>query len=427
MVRRPESLGSLAQYVLVTRIAAAALTFVVLAGRPRWQPPLLLAFALLVGMNYLALRHWDTVLLGLKVSTKPYYLVLDAALATALLIVVGIGTPLVLYLVGTVLLAGLLYRAVLTLTTDLVLTLAYGAVLAAHAGFIPGDLDVHTVVTLPALLATAGVAGLAIKRLLLRQDRAAREIAVLGELAAARQERLRVARDLHDTVTKNLHGVWLLSRGVDSALDRGDLVTARSCAVAVGTTAKDLAEQSRAVIRGLRDDGEVPFAQGLADAVRQAVAGHPVAVEVEVDAVGTAVNGARAEVRQEVQAITLEAVHNALKHAAAERISVALEAGGGQLVVVVADDGRGFPADGPTGPAQIPGHFGLVGMRERAGRIGGHLTVHSRPGTGTRVELRAPIALHPNATRASVGTTSRRVGGRHAVRLGAVPDQGGTG
>ncbi|HEX2805680.1 MAG TPA: ATP-binding protein, partial [Kineosporiaceae bacterium] len=405
MTGKVDSLGSLAQYVLVSRIAAAALTFVVLAGRPRWQPALLIAFVLLVGLNYGALRRWNAVVVQLRVSSKPHYLLLDATLATALLAAVGIGTPLVLYLVGTLLLAGLLYSARITLAADVALTVAYVTVLVGHSGFVPGEAEVHTVVTLPALLLAAGAGGIAVKRLLLRQERSAREISALRELAAVREERLRMARDLHDSVTKNLHGVWLLSRGVDAALNRGDDAAARSCSAAVSSTALDLAQQSRGLISGLREDDRSPLGQALSEAGQRLAAGHRVEVHVDADELGDV----HPDVRHELLAIAQEAVHNSVKHAAAQRIAISVTGSQGRLRLIVSDDGRGFeqPIDEET--TVRPGHFGLLGMRERAGRIGGALTVVSEPGRGTRVEVVAPqtgITPMPSGVRPVLPTGS---------------------
>jgi signal transduction histidine kinase len=410
MTGKPDPLGSLAQYVLVSRIAAAALTFVVLAGRPRWQPALLVAFVLLVGLNYGALRRWNAVVVQLRISSKPHYLLLDAALATALLAAVGIGTPLVLYLVGTLLLAGLLYSARITAVADVALTAAYVTVLVGHSGFVPGDTEVHTVVTLPALLLAAGAGGIAVKRLLLRQERSASEISALRELAAVREERLRMARDLHDSVTKNLHGVWLLSRGVDAALNRGDDAAARSCSAAVSSTARDLAQQSRGLISGLREDDQAPLGQALSEAGRRLAAGHRIEVQVDADELA----GVHPDVRHELLAIAQEAVHNSVKHAAPRRISMSLTGSGGHLRLVVSDDGPGFEQPLDEAGSVRPGHFGLLGMRERASRIGGTLSVTSSPGDGTRVELVAPVAravtgarpVAPAPTTATATTTA---------------------
>jgi signal transduction histidine kinase len=82
--------------------------------------------------------------------------------------------------------------------------------------------------------------------------------------------------------------------------------------------------------------------------------------------------------------IAQEAVHNALRHAAAEHIEVTLDARDGALALTVADDGAGFDAAAPALRAR---RLGLTSMEERARALGGTLAVESRPGAGTRVRL----------------------------------------
>ena len=88
---------------------------------------------------------------------------------------------------------------------------------------------------------------------------------------------------------------------------------------------------------------------------------------------------------REVLRIAQEALHNALRHADADQITVTLsDPGGGRLALEVADDGVGFdPADGALRARRL----GLTSMAERAERIGGRLDVHSAPGEGTTVRL----------------------------------------
>ena len=87
--------------------------------------------------------------------------------------------------------------------------------------------------------------------------------------------------------------------------------------------------------------------------------------------------------------VALEAVTNAVKHAYATKIDVELTFSPEHVEVRVADDGRGFDADRPPPPST--GHFGLFGMRERAEKLGGHLTLKSKPaGGGTEVRLVVP-------------------------------------
>jgi signal transduction histidine kinase len=381
-----DAVGRLAQYVLVPRIAAPGLTLVALQRDPQLLGVLLLVVPVMMGLNYLALRHWEAVIADLRIADKQFYLLLDSLLGLTVLAIVGVGTPMVLYLVAAGMLAGLVYRAVSAITASVVATTGYVAILLTHGGAVPGGWDFHTTVTLPSLILTAGAAGVALRRLLNQQDRTARQLARLRENAAIRDERLRMARDMHDSLTKNLHGVWLLSRTLVGALDRGDVVPARNAARVIGQTAQNLTEEARHVITGLRDD---PESQSLAEAFRMAaarsLAGHSVAVEVR-DLRWDPAASPESGVRHELLAIVAESMHNALKHAAPGRIQIQIEDDGPCLVVSIIDDGRGFVAeDAESLPAM--GHFGLLGMGERAARVGGRLTVSSAPGSGTTVKV----------------------------------------
>ena len=84
-----------------------------------------------------------------------------------------------------------------------------------------------------------------------------------------------------------------------------------------------------------------------------------------------------------------EAITNAVKHSAAEKIEVSLEFDARLVRLSVRDSGRGFDSRQP--PETSGGHFGLVGMRERAEQIGGTLSVSSSPGFGTEVSAEVPV------------------------------------
>ena len=385
-----DALGRLAQYVLVARLVSAALTVGVVLEKLQPSMSLMLALGLMIAANYAALRRWPAVIDQVQVQRKPAYLALDAALATTVLGLVGVGAPLVLYLVGTGLLAGLVYRGRVAVTAALVLTLGYAALLVTEVGYLPGREDLHTVVTLPALMAGSGAVGVAVKRLLLAQDRSGRELAVLREQAAVREERLRLARELHDTVTKNLHGIWLLAQGLVAALDRGDHGSARRTADVIGSTASGLAGDARDAIHDLRDEAaEQPLTEALEDLVARVAGEHRLVIDLRVfdpPAVDP-------QARHEVLAVAGEALHNVVKHARAERVEVRLEGGADGLRLVVADDGVGL-ADPQAAPV---GHFGLAGMRERAERAGGRLQVSGGPGRGTTVALELPGQVPPLA------------------------------
>ena len=83
-----------------------------------------------------------------------------------------------------------------------------------------------------------------------------------------------------------------------------------------------------------------------------------------------------------------EALTNALKHSEASEITTRVGFSSDQISLTVHDDGRGFEAGHPAGPAE--GHFGLQGMRERIKRLGGTLQIESVPGKGTRISAQVP-------------------------------------
>jgi signal transduction histidine kinase len=344
-------------------------------------------------MNYVALRHWRRVVRELRIGPKRSYLVLDLALALTVLAIVGAGTPMVLYLLATGLLAGLVYRATLALAASAISTAGYGAILWTRIGYVPGNLDFHTTVTLPSVLLTVGAAGVGVRRLMTEQARSTAEVARLRQTAAVREERLRMARDLHDSLTKNLHGVWLLSRSLEAALDRDEPASARAAARVIGETAQSLAEEARSVIRGLREQASssIPLVDALRLVAFRATNGHPISVEVSDRRLPHPATGPDPMSRFELLAVATEALHNTVKHAAASRVSLVLDDADDGLSLTVADDGKGF-ANQRLDQLPHEGHFGMLGMQERAARVGGALTVQSVPDGGTTVRLTLPGA-----------------------------------
>ena len=226
-----------------------------------------------------------------------------------------------------------------------------------------------------------------------------RELSVL-------QERSRLARELHDAVTQKLFSIRAHARAaaVLAARDPADLARVRSEIDVVGALGAEAHAELRAVIDGLAPpDLE---AAGLAGSMRSYVVlagrayGIPVAfTAAELPALGTPVEAALYRVGQ-------EALHNALRHAGAGRVRVALSRTGRQVVLEVADDGHGFAPELPSGG------LGLASMRERALAAGGVLTVRSGP-AGTRVRMTVPITGGP-AKPGPVRAGPRKAGPRKA-------------
>ncbi len=211
-----------------------------------------------------------------------------------------------------------------------------------------------------------------------------------AEQSAALGERHRLARELHDSVSQALFSMTLHARAAQRHLSAGDLPADHPVAAELdqlhSLTRTALAEM-RALIFELRPGALAE--EGLA----AALAKHAAAVsarerlDVTVDAPTERVALPPA-VEEHVYRVVLEALNNAVRHAAATRVGivVAQRAGAG-LRVTVEDDGVGFePA------THRPGHLGLTTMRDRAAAVGGSLTVASSPGTGTRVVLELPTS-----------------------------------
>jgi signal transduction histidine kinase len=98
-------------------------------------------------------------------------------------------------------------------------------------------------------------------------------------------------------------------------------------------------------------------------------------------------------VEENLLRIGQEALTNVIKHAHASQAGIELEFGADQVVLQIKDNGMGFAPENAVGPNE--GHFGLLGMSERAKRLEGHLTVLSTPGKGTTVRVEIP--LEPSA------------------------------
>jgi signal transduction histidine kinase/ligand-binding sensor domain-containing protein len=220
----------------------------------------------------------------------------------------------------------------------------------------------------------------------LRVQRVTRRLNVLFEERLS--ERLRIAHDLHDTL---LQGLASASMQLHAAIDQlpGDSA-AQPLLERVQQLMKQVLDEGRDTVRGLRSAQDDPgdLAEAFARVPAQVGTKSPTALRVIVEG---APQTLRPAIRDEVFRIGREAVVNALCHAKAKRMEVELEYGGRGLRVHVRDDGAGI--DPEVLRSGREGHFGLSGMRERAERVGGRLTVWSAPGTGTEVDLLVPSGL----------------------------------
>jgi signal transduction histidine kinase len=252
---------------------------------------------------------------------------------------------------------------------------------------------------------TAGAGGWV---LLLRREVRRQTAIAVAESAARREaaleyeitlrERNRIAANLHDTVLQSLTGIgWQLkacgkSVPADSQAN-GDSPAAH---LAIADRMVDhAAGQLRGTVwslRALQADGR-PFSEALDDLADALAAGHDARIEVGAD---PAADGLPIAVTGNLLLVIQEAIHNSLHHAEPRlvKIEAAVDQAAATITVTIADDGRGFATGTEPGPKQ--GHFGLAGMRERANRLGGTLTIASSPGRGTVVTATAPLDPGPH-------------------------------
>jgi signal transduction histidine kinase len=210
---------------------------------------------------------------------------------------------------------------------------------------------------------------------------------VHGRFALVLQERARLARDIHDTLAQGFVGISSQLDALSLKIDSSPLIARQHLDLARNMARHCLAEARRSVMN-LRttalDDEDISSA--LTSAIGLCVNNSDVELKVRVSGVDCKLG---VDTQENLLRIAQEAVTNAMKHAQPTVIVVELERETRRIRLRVTDDGRGFQPAGSFSAAA--GHFGIVGMQERAERIGGELTLVSKPSEGTCVEIEAPI------------------------------------
>jgi PAS domain S-box-containing protein len=218
-----------------------------------------------------------------------------------------------------------------------------------------------------------------------RALRRARERTLEARFAAMLAERTRMAREIHDTLLQGFTGVGLKLLAVTNRV-AGQPETAGALREVLTLAQKTLEDARRAVwdMRSPLPAG-AEFSAALRTAAEDGTRGTGLTLEYEVE-------GPARPVDPQVEAVVIrmvqEAVANAVKHAAARTLRVTCTHEARRVRLSVADDGRGFTVD-PDFHA-YGGHWGLLGMRERASQIGGKVLVRSTPGQGTSIILLVP-------------------------------------
>jgi signal transduction histidine kinase len=192
-------------------------------------------------------------------------------------------------------------------------------------------------------------------------------------------ERSRIARELHDTLIQGFSGITMAMQALAARLPApADQRALEQIVADAGTSLRE----ARRSLSGLRSRPEAGsgLAVAIAHTSRQLTEARGIRLKLKVD---TWDGTLPPDVEDNLLRIAQEAVLNAVKHSGARSLLVALERTANRVRLVIKDDGLGF--DGRT--AAQAGHYGVLGMRERAANIGAELSLDSTPGYGTAVSV----------------------------------------
>jgi signal transduction histidine kinase/ligand-binding sensor domain-containing protein len=209
------------------------------------------------------------------------------------------------------------------------------------------------------------------------------------QFTATIAERTRVSREIHDTMLQSLAGIALQCQAIATRLgfsatpEREDLLALR----------RDVEQHIREARQAVMDlRSPLLEKRGLAGALdevgRRLVNGRPITLEMATP--GFHADQVSPDVERELLRIGQEAISNAIHHGRPTRIRVDLRHESGRVRLRVSDNGGGF--DVQSALSNVNGHYGVVGMRERAARLGGALVLTSTPQRGTLVDVHVPAA-----------------------------------
>ncbi|MEV6837590.1 histidine kinase [Streptomyces sp. NPDC051133] len=356
--------------------------------------------------SYVLFRDWERF--GPLLLRHPTLLAADTLFGSLLLVSAGPDTTLAYVSVCTPLLAGLVYSwrgaACFASLQSLILLLVHATLKAdRHA-------PVAEALLLPGLCVIAGAMGSTLRNLMLRYGTATQALttaqARLAAAEAVSAERARLAREMHDSVAKTLYGVALAADGLATTASASapDPARIKDQADLVSRSARRAAAESRELLTELRrQEPERPADGSLGRELRARIGDFTTRTHLQVTCdcgPPEALPLLPASTVRHLLAIATEALENAHRHATATRVDVRVTVDGDLLRLTIHDDGRGLPPGTTLERLRSRGHFGLLGMVERAAQTGARIRIgrggHER-GTEVRVELRSPALPPPTA------------------------------
>nr|WP_200304296.1 histidine kinase [Streptomyces adelaidensis] len=364
----------------------------------------LLAAVLGITISYAMLRDWDRF--APRLLAHPTLMALDLLFGAVLLLTASPASPLAYATVCTPLLSGLLYgwRGAGVLTG-----LQLAVLLTVHRTWEHRPGAGASTLLIAGFCVAAGIIGVTLRNLMFRFGTATQALSeVTSRLAVAEaveSERARLARELHDSVAKTLHGLALAADALATSADHQtpDPTHLKQQATLVASAARRAAAESRDLLTDLRrhtDLTTTPPADLTTElATRTSDFESRTAIPTHLTHLTHLTHKGTSpppplppETTRHLLAIAAEALENIHRHAKATAVDVTLEltTSPDTLHLTIKDNGVGLPSPHTLEEAPRSGHFGLLGMTERATRTGAALDLVSDP-SGTTVTLTLPL------------------------------------
>lgn len=372
------------------------ITALALFNLPRQQltvAPIVLIVALAL-LYWLTAHYWERIVP--QILRHPLLTGLDIFVCFAVLSIEGPLGPFFLSTLVASAVAGLMFKNRGMLIVSAAQILCYYAALgyysSLHHSASLATENFQTLVGQPAYYPIVGLAGLMLGRLFDQYEEMATARHQAELRSAATEERTRLAREMHDSLAKTLRGIAMAAQALPVWVKKSPSRAAEE-AQRLASAAEIASREARELISGLRDDH---VQQPLAETVRKITGDW--AVEARVQAHVDAEDDAELPLiaRYELVAILKEALTNIERHAHTETVDVALQRGDHAVTIEIRDHGVGsdLRTDGDDWLDVLAraGHYGVVGMHERAKRAGAELTVRARPGDGTSIHVYFPTA-----------------------------------
>lgn len=319
---------------------------------------------------------------------SPHWLALDLVTAVCIVAATSAEGPFLHFTLTTAVLSGLLRGRRGAVISSTALVAGYVVVLLLRPD-PPGSPSFQTMVGAPALYPMAALTAAGVRRLLDRQTETKHALIRAHEQIAASRERARLARDMHDSLGKTLYGIALSATTVKEWAGRGDLARTRAELATLQQAVDVAAGEARALIGDLRyERTSGPLDEVISDYALAWTREAALDVRVDVDDSGPMGDSATYELLM----IVKESLRNIAQHAQATTVTVRLRSHDGGLVLWIIDDGIGLRHPDDAKELADGGHYGLIGMKERAERIHGKLTVDSAPGCGVSIRVQVPAS-----------------------------------